>query len=54
LATGQILEIPNQAGNRPSNHVALWAANTTVYVKAALGAGTGAIYVSGYYQPQNK
>lgn len=52
LSAGQVLEISSQTNSQPQNYTALFAANTQIYVKTTGGAGTGALYISGYYQPQ--
>lgn len=41
--------LPFQTNSRPNSNVALIAAGTVVYAKGT--AGTGRIYLSGYYQP---
>lgn len=39
-----------QGSSSPNSSHALWPANTVVWVRSA--AGTGAVTVTGYYQPQ--
>lgn len=52
LSAGQVLELSTQTNSQPSNYVALFSSNTKIYVKTNGGAGTGALYISGWYQPQ--
>lgn len=42
-----VFELPSQANAQPGAHVALFPKGTIVYVKGT--AGTGTIYLSGYY-----
>jgi hypothetical protein len=49
LLHGTSMQIESQANNRPQNSVALFPAGMVVYAKGT--AGTGSIYLSGYYQP---
>jgi hypothetical protein len=45
------LQINFQLNSRVSNHVALMATGTVIYIKSA-AANPGQIYLCGYYQPQ--
>jgi len=49
LAAGQVLEINAQSNHRQSTGAANFAQGTRVSVTGS--AGTGLIYLSGYYQP---
>ena len=49
LRTTETLSLPFQTNARPSNFVANIPKGTKVYVKGT--AGTGAIYLAGYYSP---
>jgi hypothetical protein len=49
LAAGAILQLSLQANSQPSNFVTNMSKGTIVYVKGT--AGTGSVYLSGYYQP---
>ena len=51
VRAGSTLELNLQANSRPNNKVAQLKAGTVVHVKAA--AGTGYVYLVGYYQPMN-
>lgn len=44
-------QIPAQAAHQPNSQTSLFAQGTVVYVKGT--AGTGLVYLSGYYTPQN-
>lgn len=50
IQTLQTLQLPLQVNALPSSYVACIRAGTKIYVKAA--AGTGLVYVCGYYTPQ--
>lgn len=41
-------DLPVQTNSQPNNKIALFATGTKVWVKAA--AGTGFVYLAGYYQ----
>jgi hypothetical protein len=47
IAAGDVFELPSQANSQPNAQVALFPKYTVVYVKGT--AGTGNIYLSGYY-----
>ena len=47
LPANTIFELPSQANAQPGAHVALFPKRTVVYIKGT--AGTGTIYLSGYY-----
>jgi hypothetical protein len=47
ISLGGILELPTQTNSQPNAHMALFPKGTVVYVKGT--AGTGNIYLSGYY-----
>jgi hypothetical protein len=49
ILASSTLQIESQANSQPNNNIAKFAANTVIYVKGT--AGTGNIYLSGYYQP---
>lgn len=49
VRTGSTLELNLQTNSLPNGNVAQLARGTIVYVKAA--AGTGLVYLAGYYQP---
>lgn len=44
------LQLPAQSNSQPNTFIANLPQGTKVYVKAA--AGTGLVYLAGYYQPQ--
>lgn len=50
LAIGQILEVNGQTNSQPNSYMCLFAQKQVVWVLAPAGAGTGAVYVSGYSQ----
>lgn len=50
IRTNETLQLPLQSNAQPNNFIALIAAGTKIYVKSS--AGTGLVYISGYYQPQ--
>ena len=47
IPSGSIFELPSQTNSQPNAQVALFPKRTVVYVKGT--AGTGNIYLSGYY-----
>lgn len=47
VAANSSFDLPSQANAQPGSQIALFPKNTIVYVKGA--AGTGNIYLSGYY-----
>jgi len=47
IPSNGVFELPSQTNSQPNGHVALFPKNTIVYVKGT--AGTGNIYLSGYY-----
>lgn len=47
IPANTVFELPCQANAQPGANIALFPKNTIVYVKG--NAGTGNIYVSGYY-----
>jgi hypothetical protein len=47
LVANSVFELPSQTNSQPNAHVALFPKYTVVYVKGT--AGTGSIYLSGYY-----
>lgn len=47
---GDVLELPVQNQAQPNNNTALWPLGTKIWVKGA-SAGTGLVYLAGYYQP---
>jgi hypothetical protein len=47
IAANTIFELPSQTNSQPGAQVALFPKNTIVYIKGT--AGTGNIYLSGYY-----
>ena len=47
LAANTVFELPSQTNSQPNAQVALFPKNTIVYIKGT--AGTGNIYLSGYY-----
>lgn len=47
IPANSVFELPCQANAQPGAYVALFPKNTIVYVKGT--AGTGNIYLSGYY-----
>lgn len=49
VKTGEKLQVPFQINSNTASSVANMAKGTRVYVKGS-GAGTGLIYLSGYYQ----
>lgn len=50
LVAGTTLQLPNQSNGQPNNFIASFPSSFTVWVKGT--AGTGNLYLSGYYQPQ--
>lgn len=52
IAPATTLELPLQTNSGPMNRAAYMSQGTVIYVKEATAAGTGEIYLSGYYQPQ--
>ncbi len=51
LRSTETLQLPLQTNAQPNNMMAKLRQGTIVYVKGA-GAGTGLVYLSGYYQAQ--
>lgn len=47
IAANSVFELPSQTNSQPNAHVALFPKYTVVYVKGT--AGTGNVYLSGYY-----
>src|SRR5690606_11232860 len=47
IAANSVFELPCQANSQPGAYMALFPKNTIVYLKGA--AGTGNVYLSGYY-----
>lgn len=47
IPTGTIFQLETQTNSQPNAQVALFAKHTIVYIKGT--AGTGNIYLSGYY-----
>jgi len=47
IAANSVFELPSQTNSQPNAQVALFPKNTIVYIKGT--AGTGSIYLSGYY-----
>jgi len=47
LAANTSFDFPTQSNSQPNAQVALFPKNTIVYIKGV--AGTGSIYLSGYY-----
>lgn len=47
LSAGTVFDLNSQTNSQPSAQVALFPKNTIVYIKGT--AGTGNIYLSGYY-----
>jgi hypothetical protein len=50
LAIGQVFEVNGQTNAQPNNYMALFAQRQVVWVLSPTGAGTGAVYISGYSQ----
>lgn len=48
LPAGGVLQLPFQSNSQPTNYVSLLPQGTKIWVKGA--AGTGLVYVTGYYQ----
>lgn len=42
--------IPTLYSNQPPSYIAVWPQGQQIYVKGT--AGTGTLYIAGYYQPQ--
>ena len=53
VPAGTVLLYNFQANSQPNNFVCSLAASTIIYVKAVAGAGTGSVYIIGYYQATN-
>lgn len=51
LLAGEVKPLFAQMNNQPQNYRALWPLNTRIFVRSPGGVGTGALYISGYYQP---
>lgn len=51
VAAGGLLELPLQTNRGPVNQAAYLAQGTIIYVKEVTTAGTGDIFLSGYFQP---
>ena len=49
VKAGASIQLEFQTNSQPNNLIANMAAGTIVYVKGA--AGTGLVYLAGYYQP---
>ena len=49
ILANSTLQVESQTNSQPNNNIAKFASNLVVYVKGT--AGTGTIYLSGYYQP---
>lgn len=47
IPANSVFELPSQTNSQPGAHIALFPKHTIVYVKGT--AGTGNIYLSGYY-----
>jgi hypothetical protein len=47
LAANTVFELPSQTNSQPNAQIALFPKYTVVYIKGT--AGTGSIYLSGYY-----
>jgi len=47
ILANNVFELPSQTNSQPNAQVALFPKNTIVYIKGT--AGTGNIYLSGYY-----
>lgn len=47
ILSNTIFELPSQTNSQPNAHMALFPKHTIVYIKGT--AGTGTIYLSGYY-----
>lgn len=47
IAANSVFELPSQTNSQPGAHIALFPKNTVVYIKGT--AGTGNVYLSGYY-----
>lgn len=47
VASNSVFELPSQANSQPGAQIALFPKHTVVYLKGT--AGTGNIYLSGYY-----
>ncbi len=47
IPVNSVFELPSQTNSQPNSHIALFPKHTIVYIKGA--AGTGNIYLSGYY-----
>lgn len=52
IAPATTVELPTQTNSGPMNRAGYFAQGTVIYAKEATTAGTGEIYLSGYYQPQ--
>ncbi len=50
VPSGQTFQFPIQTNSSPQNQQALMPKGTVVYVKGT--AGTGSVYLAGYYQPR--
>lgn len=49
LRTTETLQLPLQSNSQPNNNESVLPKGTKVYVKGT--AGTGSLYLAGYYQP---
>jgi len=48
IPVGNTLQLPFESNSQPQNHVSLLPQGTKIWVKGA--AGTGLVYLAGYYQ----
>jgi len=52
IPSGQTLQLDFQANAQPNANVAVLKKGTDVWVGSTAGAGTGVLYLTGYYQPE--
>ena len=51
IPANTVLQLPVQSNAQPNSYRALFAQGTVVYASGT--AGTGSVYVAGYYQPSS-
>jgi hypothetical protein len=49
LSPGQVIDLNTQTNAPPNGNIALFAKGQSIYISGTVG--TGAVYLSGYYQP---
>jgi len=52
LGAGETLQLDFQTNSLPNGNVGVLKKGTVVWVASTTGAGTGLVYLAGYYQPE--